>query len=448
MPRALVVACLIALGLRLAAFGLLRETGLVGDEVPYAARASAWVDGRAILGADQRAPGCSWYFAAFQKVTGVRGLDGRLANVLAGTVLVALVWALARRAGGPRTAAVAALAAAVYPTLILYSPTYWSEPLYTCLLLGALLLVTREGVGFRGAAAAGVLLGAAALTREVGVFLPVAGAAALLAGRWRNGGAWARTAVLVAAFAVTLAPWVARQNAEGGAFAVVSRTTWKNLYVGNAPPPEGARGEVRRAGGPAYYRAYEKLGENLEETEAAAKELALQAIRERLPWWPLEKIVETVPDLLTPAPLPVGRLLNRPVEQGWARKWAYRTAVDGTRAEWLRDAVAYSAVAGWVLVALAGTAGLALAWGRPPAGVLALVIALHVVPVVVSFAASRFRMPFVPLLILGAAWLAVHGREAWAGASPWRRAAAVAAAVLVAVAVAADWSELAAPRWA
>ena len=56
-----------------------------------------------------------------------------------------------------------------------------------------------------------------------------------------------------------IAPWVVRQNRGDEPFALISRTTWLNLYIGNAPPPEGVE-DVRRGGGAHMPSAYDALG--------------------------------------------------------------------------------------------------------------------------------------------------------------------------------------------
>lgn len=446
--RWVVVALLLGLALRLGAHVFLRATPPAGDELEYSARAAALVEGRTLLGEGKRPPGSIWASAAFQRLTGLGGPEARLMNVLAGCGVIALVWVLGMRAGGGRVAAIAAFATALYPVLILYDVSQWSEPLYSVLLFGAVALLARRA-GAAAAVGAGALMGAAALTREVGVILPALGGVALLGGGgWRDRRAWARAALLVAGFLAVLAPWTIRQNRGDGPFTLVSRTSGLNLYIGNAPPPEDLEGPVRRGGGLKMVRAYERLGPDRETREAAAKEIALRAIRARMPAWPLEKIGETMPALLTPSPLCYPRLRHRSTEPGWSGRWAYRTPVDGTRIEWLRDALAFAAVAAWLAAALAGTAGLVLAGGRPVFRLLLAVVALHVIPVLITFAVSRFRMPFVPVLLIGAAWLAVHGRAAWRAASLRRRVAVVVATALVAAAIGAGWNELVDPRWA
>lgn len=450
MTRSLALILLLGLAVRLLAFWFVQPSGVTGDEREYWYRSVSAAEGREVYGEAKRPPGSIWYYALFLKLFDSRESAARLANVLASCVTLAFVWLIAGRFGGPRVAPIATIATALYPSLVLYSCSLWSEPLYTALAYGGLLALLAGGAGIVSVArvaGAGVLLAAAALTREVGIFLPVLGGAWLLGkGALRHGRSWALVALLVATFAGTLLPWTLEQNRGAETFALVSRTTWKNLYIGNAPPPEGTT-RIQRAGSGPLYQEYNRLGKTGDEREAAAKEISLAAIRDRLPWWPFEKLGEALPDLLTPNALPVGRLLGRPQDPGWAGNWAYTTRLDGTPLEGLRDVTAWAAVASWVVVLLAGTAGLALAWGRPLAGVFVLFIALHVVPVVITFGASRFRLPFVPLLAIAGAWASVEGRAAWASAGTLRRAVLVVAVLGVAVILASGWNTLLRPQW-
>lgn len=445
--RFVAVALLVGLALRLLAFWFVQETPPAGDEVEYGYRAQALVDGREVAGGKKRPPGSIWYYAAFLRLTGA---DARIANVVAGCAAIWLVWLLGHRFCGPRVAALAAVGTAVYPGFLFYSSSLWSESLYSALALGALVLLVPDGARVRAPAllGAGALMGAAALTREVGIFLPVVGALWLLGcGGVTRLPAWRRVALLCISFAVVLLPWTIRQNAGSDAFTLVSQTSWLNLYVGNGPPPEGSGPDARRAGNAAMYRAYQKLGADRAEREAAAKEIAVRAIRDRMPWWPFEKVVETLPALLTPVSLPVSRLINRPDGKRWALHWAYRTPVDGTRWIGLRTWIAYVAVAAWAVVLVAGTAGLALAWGRAWVPLFLAVVAFLVFPIVLTFGASRFRLPFVPLLLIAASWLVVHGAGAWAEAGPRKRVSVVLVALLVALTAASEWRELIDPGW-
>lgn len=450
MGRQIALVLALALLVRLGAFWMTQETRLVSDELAYYYQAASLVEGRQVLGEGRRPPGSIWYYAAVLRVLGVSPPAARLGNVLAGCVTVWIVWLLGRRFGGPRVGLGAALVTALYPTMVLHASTLWSESIYTPLALGALALLpsSEHRLDAVRLVAAGFLLGAAALTREVGVFwLATVLLAVLAAGGFRSAAAWGRAALLGLAAGAIVVPWTVRQTRDDGPFALISRTGWMNLYVGNAPIQAQARDPWAQGVGRALYRSYRSLGTTAEERDAAAREIALEAILDRLPWWPFEKMGETLPRLLTPNSVPTGRLLGREGDRGWAGNWAYRTRVDGTPLEGLRDVVAYGSVLAWGAVLLGGSAGLTLAGRRPGAALLALFIAAHVIPVLVTFAAARFRLPFVPVLGIGASWLAVRGGAAWQEAPRSRRILAAFAVTAVLVGFLWRWNTVLEPQW-
>ncbi|MGQ0722337.1 MAG: glycosyltransferase family 39 protein [Candidatus Eiseniibacteriota bacterium] len=451
MTRSVVLALLAGLAVRLLALWFLAPSELMGDEREYWHRAVSLAEGREVLGEGKRPPGSIWWYALVVHLFGDSRRVALAANILPGLAVIAIAAALGRRFGGERAMVWSAWAAALYPTFVIYSVSLWSEPLYSALSLGALLLLLPASGRAAPAAlfAAGVLLGAAALTREVGIFLPVVAGAWLLSRGERARSAWWRFALVCVGFVVSVAPWTMRQNTDSEAPALVSRTTWKNLYVGNAPLPEGEGGGLDRRGSGSLYRTYNGLGRDMAEREAQAKAIALAAIRDRMPWWPFEKIAEAVPGVLTPNALPVGRLLARPESSGWAGSWAYVTAVDGGAAERSRDVLAWAMVAIWTVTLLGGAAGLALAGagGRAPVGLFGLFIAFHLLPTILTFGISRFRVPFEPLLLIAAMWWLAEGAAAWRQAGRRRKLAAALAVGSAALILVSEWRTLLAPQF-
>lgn len=151
---------------------------------------------------------------------------GRILNALLGALAVALLALLARRLWGRGAALVAGGLAAVHPPLVLVGSSLMAEPLYVALVLTATLaaLAQRDAPGgVRWALAAGVLAGLAALTRSNGliVLLPLALLAWTARPRWSRR-ALAAPAAMVAAFALTLAPWTVRNAVVLDAFVPVS----------------------------------------------------------------------------------------------------------------------------------------------------------------------------------------------------------------------------------
>jgi 4-amino-4-deoxy-L-arabinose transferase-like glycosyltransferase len=141
---------------------------------------------------------------------GVHVLPQRIVGCVVGAVNVVLIWQLAKRLAGRRAARVAAAIALVYPPLVTADGALQSEPLYILLLLVALLLASDllADATVHAALLLGGVLGLATLTRTEALLL-IALLAVPALRRPAAGGA-ARTAACLAACAVVLAPWVAR----------------------------------------------------------------------------------------------------------------------------------------------------------------------------------------------------------------------------------------------
>ena len=72
----------------------------------------------------------------------------------------------------------------------------------------------------------------------------------------------------------------------------------------------------------------------------------------------------------------------------------------------------------------------------------ALFLAAQVLPSIVAFSMSRFRLPCMLFFVLGAALLALHGRRDWAAASGLRRGMTLAVVVALAGFMALDYESI------
>jgi 4-amino-4-deoxy-L-arabinose transferase-like glycosyltransferase len=451
-PRGVALIALAALAVRAPLWWWTFPTEPMSDELRYHLIARHLALGLPVADLGEWPPGAIVAFAGLQRVLGATPQAGRLASVAGGIATCCLAYLLARRVAGPRAAAVAGLAAALYPTLALHDVSLWSESTYLPLALGGMVLVSAAG----GAPAAtrvatgAVLLALATLTREVGVFLAAAVALWLLAepgdGRRR---AAARAALFVAVYALVLLPWTTFVNRGHDVFYLVSRHTYRNLYIGNVPEtrqkePRGFLG--REQGHFAAHDAYRALGPTERERAPIARQQVAAAIRARLPAWPLEKALTELPRLFTPGSVPVGRLRALPDDKGTAGEWAYRFR-DPEPARWFRNGLAAVAVGAWVVVAVAGALRLGPLLGSPPGRLLAVSCVAHAVPPLLTFAVSRFRLPIEIVLLVAAATWCAGPRQVWAEAGPRRRIAGLAACGLLVVLLLARWSDVAVPKW-
>lgn len=150
------------------------------------------------------------------------------------TVFVALC---GREIGGTRMGLIAGALAALYPYWVGNDATMLENTLFGALVAGGIWLTLRvrlERGGVRTVIAAGVLLGLAALTREmIGLLLPVI--ALMLLFRPREV-AWKRRFVLVtlltASVVVVTAPWIVR-TAQLTGRASLSTSAGRALWLGN-----------------------------------------------------------------------------------------------------------------------------------------------------------------------------------------------------------------------
>jgi 4-amino-4-deoxy-L-arabinose transferase-like glycosyltransferase len=341
-------------------------------------------------------------YAVAARVGVARWTAGRLAQAVIGTVVVALVGAVAAAVWGPGIAVPATGLAAVFVPLVLDGMTLISEPLFVAFELGAVLAVLRHRAsgsgGLRWALLAGVALGLATLTRSTG---PVLAIPLLLAARERATAAGWRAlrapAVLAAAAILVVVPWTLRNERVLHAFVPVSTETGPTL-LGTYNP--AALDSARCPGcwvlipSRARFRALARRLRSVGEVARDRLSLALSA-----------RFVEQRPaSVATVAWHNSVRLLEL---GGPARtRYTARTidvppglALWGARELW---AIALLAVIGVAACALRRAGG----W------LVALVLLLWLSTVLVQSETPRFRAPLDPFLVmLAAVGAAAAGRR-------------------------------------
>jgi hypothetical protein len=171
-----------------------------------------------------------------------------LGQALLGGVLVGFVVILAREVapGQPRVAIVAALIAAVHPTLV-YSATHVQVASMATLLLTACLAwayrTGRTGSS-RDAVAGGIFLGLLALTDPIlGLVAPGMAWAIARGQGWRRAGAL--IAMVGASAALCVAPWVVRNARVHGEFVPIKSSFGYAFWQGNCSLSEGTDKVVR-----------------------------------------------------------------------------------------------------------------------------------------------------------------------------------------------------------
>lgn len=181
-------------------------------------------------------------------------------NLVCGTATVAVVFGLTRRLAGTRSARVAAVLVAVFPSLVLYTATAYLETVF-CFLVAVIAWILVGPRRADDAASAGdvgdpgrpslavpglgmlVLLGvvfaAATMIRPITLaFVPVL----LLAWGFGRPG-WARAvggvAVVAGLVALVAVPWSIRSSNALGGTVLISTNTGDNLCIGHSPESRG-----------------------------------------------------------------------------------------------------------------------------------------------------------------------------------------------------------------
>jgi len=349
----------------------------------------------------------------------LRAFGGQVAAVIAaqialGALTVALVAALGSLLAGERAGRWAALVFALDPIPVLYGTVFQPETLFTALLVAAALLWTRalRTGGTGPAAATGVLLGLAVLTRPVGVALPVALAAvALLASP-----AVPRTRVVAAMGAACLlvtSAWIAR-NAVMTGTPMLTTVSSINLIDFRAAPA------LARAEGLTWDEARRRLAARVEarsgpdegRLDRARNAVALRVLRDH-PLAAGADFVEGLVRLFAGSGLTaLSALVGDPDPESLSSAW-----------KWPVLTVLLAWMVALYIAVLLGLRSLLRRGARLEVGVCAaFILALALVAAGPS-ASTRFRVPLVPFLAVLAG---AHGRrEARASpammTAPWTR---------------------------
>jgi hypothetical protein len=200
-----------------------------------------------------------------------------------GTLLIAVVFVLARALAGEVAGVVAAALVAFYPPYIQTTGELLSEPLGALLLTSATLALV---LGWRRPswwvfAVAGFLYALAILTRADFILMPAVAVAVMTfaALAHHDPGLIVRTAgVFAAATALTLAPWLVYASKRAGQFVPVTVGDGSALFVGTYLPGNGTTGGMKAVLGDAA-RARFQEARHAPDTQLARWVIKLVALR-------------------------------------------------------------------------------------------------------------------------------------------------------------------------
>lgn len=389
----------VALVLRLLPLIVWPRAMCVRDECTYLDLADEVVAGAGIVGTKGWlwAPAYPWLIALHQQLFGApRSIIGL--QVIASLVTIVLLHQIGTRAFHPKVGLLAAWVWALSPTVIFYSGRLWSETLYACLLVGAVVCVGRAREGsLKAAAGLGLLVGLCVLFRGVAQYmLPIFMVVLIAARRWRG----ALLAAVCAA--LTVAPYSIHASRKFGGFVLSDRTLGQMMWLGdNDFPPitfDWGNGQVFQS----QYDRVTATGRphcqfDLEPTkqDSCEVERGIAWIRAN-PQAFVERMPLRVAQMLNPH-----SFLTRHLRMG-----QYKGAP-----QFVDEGLVVTVVAVSAFTVLGGTIGL-VAWGGSWLGATsALVIGYHVVAIAMLAGLTRYRFPLEPLWLLFACAAVCSPRE-------------------------------------
>jgi 4-amino-4-deoxy-L-arabinose transferase-like glycosyltransferase len=183
-----------------------------------------------------RAPLYPLFLAGVYALSGLeaRLFAARFIQAVLGALLTPGTYLLARRLGRSKRAShIASLIVALYPMLVLYPLALVTENLFGLLLLFSTLAIVQAKRA-RDWALAGLLLGAATLTRSIVIGCVLIAALWV----WRKSGP-RHAATMLASFAVLTVPWSVRNTLLHGRPMFIESSLGYNLYLGYHPQGTG-----------------------------------------------------------------------------------------------------------------------------------------------------------------------------------------------------------------
>jgi 4-amino-4-deoxy-L-arabinose transferase-like glycosyltransferase len=183
-------------------------------------------------------PGFPFVVSLLYRVFGQRLSLALALNVIVATATVILIYLIAERIWSRREARVAAAFFAILPGPLFMTGLYLSESLFIFILVGFLALVMFLPDRRWTPIVLGVALGLAALTRGEGLLMPIIPLAIWWGAYPRR--QWAgRTALLLVAMVLTIAPWTIRNAIVMDGFIPVGNNASATLWSGHNPNANG-----------------------------------------------------------------------------------------------------------------------------------------------------------------------------------------------------------------
>ncbi|MBD3367355.1 MAG: tetratricopeptide repeat protein [Candidatus Eisenbacteria bacterium] len=368
---------------------------------------TAWsmLNGEGVEGAYFMSPLYSWFLAGLYRLFGRDLLIVRLVQSVVGAGSAVLTYRLADRIFDRRVALLSGFIAASYGAFIFYDGSVLMTPLLVFLSLLALYLLVEGAVRrhpllilFSGAA-----IGLAAIGRASAlVFTPVA-ALWLLFSPPRQEETEGRVVrplrrplhlalLLIAGVAIVVAPVTIRNVVASGDPVLITSNGGLNFYIGNS---EIATGGYEKPAGLDIVS--DPDGELIAEADAG-RDLSPSEVSSY--WYArARRYIAENPgawaSLLTRKLAFVMSSYELPQLENYYFQRRYSQLLS-------------TPLPGFAVVAPLGLVGLVLAWKRRRARILLYFFAVYILTIVAFFVVSRYRLPAVPALIIGAAYAVVY----------------------------------------
>jgi 4-amino-4-deoxy-L-arabinose transferase-like glycosyltransferase len=393
MRRDILAAAVVAVAAVLPRILILSATsnvGLFGDMGDYYDRARHLFEhGRLYPGAF-RVPGYPVAIAASFAALGPNLWSVRILQCAILTLTAVVTFAIAKGVMSRWRALIAGLIVAWYPGFLLYSIYVMAEPLFTLLVLLA-ILTARSANGPLAMVGAGVFAGLATMTRQVGVGVAAALVMWAAFGRgapWNVRAALGQRALMAASVAagmsLALAPWAARNYTLYEQWMPLETTGGINFLMSNY---EDATGTHVLADWEAVHQRY-LAGERDEFTRnAAAYRIGFDQIARD----PL-RILKLLPI----------RLAHSFDLEGREHVFLYTSTYFGPRSRSVVVGFGWALLISFPVLVIAAV--VAVFFGRPLAtpteSLILWVFAVMTVQLLTVFGDPRFHLPLVPLLAI------------------------------------------------
>lgn len=388
------------------------------------------------------APGWPTLVGLFKWATGYGGIVISLSIVVSCANQV-LLYLLAQRVFGGGAAdeadlrqllagRVAAWMYAVSLHQAFFAQRMWSEVVYTCVLLGGLLLFVRARDALEsgrrrdalvGAGMLGVAIGVCVLFRGVAQYMMPVFVVGLLWGRLRRGLAWAQVPAMVAGMALTVAPYSIHATEKFETFVLSDRTLGQMMWLGNNDYPpitfDYGNGQLSQRA----FKRHKKDGRPPCAKRSKALELDACQTEAGKEW-----ILDNKAEFLSRMPMRVAQLVNPHSLLTRHLRW-HRYPGMG----WVtREVLILMQAVGSLAVMLVGAFGLTTRARRGRGVVIGGILLYHVAAIAALAGLTRYRVPLEPLLMLYAAGVFAdwNGTKAALSEGPFRWRAALTVVTL------------------